>query len=129
MKKHALILAIGLFFNPAIAQQKEVSPLETTFDKLMSEQYKPREPWATVLVTRDGRIIYKKAFGMANLELDAPMQTNSVFKIGSLTKQFTAVAILQLMEQGKLQLQMLNRDDIPARRVIGDKPRDLVLQL
>lgn len=116
MKRHALILVMGLFFNPAIAQQKEVGPLEAQFDKLMSEQYKPHEPGATVLVARDGRIMYKKAFGMANLELDTPMQTNTVFKIGSLTKQFTAVAILQLMEQGKLRLQ----DEIT--RFITDYP-------
>ena len=45
---------------------------------------------------------------MANLELDVPMKPEHVFRIGSITKQFTAIAILQLMEQGKLSLQ----DDI-----------------
>ena len=45
---------------------------------------------------------------MANLELNVPMQPDMVFRIGSITKQFTAIAILQLMEQGKLSLQ----DDI-----------------
>ena len=42
---------------------------------------------------------------MANLELNVPMRVDNVFRIGSITKQFTAVAILQLMEQGKLRLQ------------------------
>jgi CubicO group peptidase (beta-lactamase class C family) len=71
----------------------------------LNEQFKPGEPGATALVARNGQIIYKKAFGMANLELDVPMQPDNIFRIGSITKQFTAVAILQLMEQGKLNLQ------------------------
>ena len=45
---------------------------------------------------------------MANLEYNIPMQVDNIFRIGSITKQFTAVAILQLREQGKLNLQ----DDI-----------------
>lgn len=45
----------------------------------------------------------KKAFGLANLELNVPMQPNNVFEIGSMTKQFTAIAILILLEKGKLQ--------------------------
>ena len=53
---------------------------------------------------------------MANMELNVPMQTNNVFRIGSITKQFTAIAILQLMEQGKLNLQ----DEIT--RFIPDYP-------
>ena len=82
--------------------------LETQIDQILSEQYLAHEPGATALVAIDGKIVYHKAFGMANLELEVPMQTDMVFEIASITKQFTAVAILMLMEQGKLQLE----DDI-----------------
>lgn len=103
--KQTLILAFGLLFNLADAQQKDDKLLTTVFDSLFSEQFKTNEPGATVLVSRNGQIIYKKAFGMANLELNTPMQVDNVFWIASIGKQFTAVAILQLMEQGKLNLQ------------------------
>lgn len=56
------------------------------------------------LVSHKGKAVYKKAFGMANLELNVKLNTNSVFQIGSMTKQFTAVAIILLEEQGKLKV-------------------------
>ncbi|MBX2990120.1 MAG: serine hydrolase [Bacteroidetes bacterium] len=105
MRAVAIVLAFVLTFSLASAQQKDLRQLSNTFDKILSEQFKPHEPGATVLVARDGQIVYKKAFGMANLELHAPMQVDNVFWIASIGKQFTAVAILQLMEQGKLNLQ------------------------
>ncbi|MFD2921966.1 serine hydrolase domain-containing protein [Terrimonas rubra] len=61
-------------------------------------------PGAVFMVAKKGKIVYRKAVGKANLELDVNMQTGNVFQIGSMTKQFTAVAILMLEEQGKLQL-------------------------
>ncbi|MGB3077667.1 MAG: serine hydrolase domain-containing protein, partial [Saprospiraceae bacterium] len=103
--KQTLILAFGLLFNLSYAQQKDDTQLAIYFDKILSEQFRTDEPGATVLVSRNGQIIYKKAFGMAHLELDVPMQVDNVFWVASIGKQFTAVAILQLMEQGKLNLQ------------------------
>lgn len=103
--KHTLILAFGLLFNLTYAQQKDDEQLVTYFDKILTEQFNPDEPGITALVSRNGQIIYKKAFGMANLELNTPMQVDNVFWIASIGKQFTAVAILQLMEQGKINLQ------------------------
>jgi CubicO group peptidase (beta-lactamase class C family) len=100
-----IILTFTFLFNIAFAQQNDDVALAAYFDKILSEQYKSDEPGATVLVSRHGQIIYANAFGMANLETNTPMQTNHVFWIASIGKQFTAVAILQLMEQGKLSLQ------------------------
>ena len=56
------------------------------------------------MVARGGKMLYHNAFGKANLELDADLTTDFVFQIGSMTKQFTAVAILMLEEQGKLRV-------------------------
>ena len=56
-------------------------------------------------MVKDGRTLFRKAYGMANLELGVPLQPDMVFRLGSITKQFTAAAILMLAEEGKLSLQ------------------------
>lgn len=89
---------------------------EKEFDLLLSKKYETSDPGATALVAINGKVIYQKAFGKANLELDVNMSLNNVFEIGSLTKQFTAVSILMLVEQGKLKLD----DDIT--KYIKDYP-------
>jgi len=119
--RQILILAFGLLFNLTYAQQKDDEQLVTYFDKIFSEQFKTDEPGVTALVSRNGQIIYKKAFGMANLELNTPMQVDNVFWIASIGKQFTAVAILQLMEQGKLNLQDEITKFIPDYPTQGNK--------
>lgn len=121
MKKKILILAIGLMFNFTYAQQKEDKELAAYFDKILSEQFKSDEPGAAVLVSRNGQVIFKKAFGMANLELNSTMQADNVFWIASIGKQFTAVAILQLMEQGKLKLEDEITKFIPDYPTQGNK--------
>jgi len=63
-----------------------------------------------VLVAREGRVLYRRGVGMANLELGVPIEPHMVFRLGSITKQFTAVAILMLVEGGKLSLD----DEITA---------------
>ena len=110
-----MLMMTSLSFN-ASSQTLNTKQLTAEFDKMLTEKFKPGETGCAALVAKNGQIIYKKAFGMANLELDVPMQPDMVFRIGSITKQFTAVAILQLMEQGKLSLQ----DDIT--KFIPDYP-------
>ncbi|GAA4274403.1 serine hydrolase [Aquimarina gracilis] len=97
-----IVLAILFVVSPLISFAQN---LEEKFDTLLNEKYKPDGPGATVLISKKGEIIYHKAFGLANMELETPMKTDNVFEIGSITKQFTAVAILMLMEQGKLTIQ------------------------
>lgn len=93
---------ILLFAGPTYGQQK---PLGQQLDKLLAAHFKPEGPGCEVLVARYGQIIYQKAFGLADLELKVPLKSDMVFNLGSITKQFTAVGILQLVEQGKLSLQ------------------------
>ena len=78
--------------------------LEQKIDALASKEYKANEPGVSILVAKDGKPMYQKAFGNASLELNVPMTTENVFEIGSITKQFTAIAILMLEEQGKLKV-------------------------
>ncbi|MFD2562097.1 serine hydrolase [Aquimarina rubra] len=79
--------------------------LEKEIDEIVSSMYTLEEPGISILVAKDGKPLYRKAFGKANLELDVPLKPENVFEIGSITKQFTAVAILMLQEQGKLQIE------------------------
>ncbi len=76
--------------------------LTAQFDSVIDAAYKPAEPGGVVLVARQGNVIYERAFGMMNIELGVPMQKDAVFAIGSMTKQFIAVAVLQQIEKGTL---------------------------
>src|SRR5262249_41252444 len=72
--------------------------------ELLEKTYKPDQPGAAVIVVKDGKVIFRKGYGKANLELGAPIEPDMIFRIGSITKQFTAVSILKLAEEGKLSL-------------------------
>jgi CubicO group peptidase (beta-lactamase class C family) len=71
----------------------------------MSEVYKPGEPGAAIIVRKDGRTVLRKGYGLANLELGVPVAPDMVFRLGSITKQFTAIAVLMLAQEGKIGLQ------------------------
>ncbi len=79
--------------------------LASQIDKLLSDVYKPDGPGAAILVKKQGKVILRKGYGLANLELNVPVEPDMIFRLGSVTKQFTAVAILILAEEGKLSLQ------------------------
>lgn len=80
-------------------------PLAAKIDAVMSAVYKPGQPGAAIIVQKDGRTIIRKGYGMADLELGVPVTPDMVFRLGSITKQFTAVSILSLAQEGKLSLQ------------------------
>lgn len=95
--------------------------LEQQVDAYLKAEYKTGEPGVSFLIAKDGEPIYQKAFGMANLELNVPMTPKNVFEIGSITKQFTAVAILMLEEQGKLKVEDTITKYIPDYPTTGKK--------
>jgi len=73
-------------------------------DELFREFDMGDKPGVVVGVTQNGKTEYSKAFGMANLEYDLPLTLDSVLQVGSVSKQFTAFAILLLSEEGKIDL-------------------------
>jgi CubicO group peptidase (beta-lactamase class C family) len=95
-----MLLSCGL---SAYAQEKAPT-MSRAFDRIIDSLFKPSEPGGVAFIAQKGKVIYERTFGMANLELKVKMQPEFVFQIGSMTKQFTAISILQLMEQGKLDL-------------------------
>ena len=84
-------------------------------EKIFS-RYKPANPGAQLAISRNGNIIFSKAWGMADLEHNAPLTTQSITEAGSVSKQFTAAAILLLEQQGKLSLD----DDV--RKYVPELP-------
>lgn len=100
-------LAILLCLIGSIGFQKTTlaQGLEQQFDALLDTNLLRESPGGTALVVKDRNILYKRAFGLSDLELKARMNPDNVFRIASITKQFTACAIMKLIEQGKLSLQ------------------------
>lgn len=98
-----LVLLLGL--ASPLAAQTAPAAATAAFDKVLKESYAPDQPGAAVIVVKDGRTVFRKALGMADMELGVPLQPDMVFRLGSITKQFTAVSILILAEEGKLSLQ------------------------
>jgi len=84
------------------------APLAERLNAALKPMFKADAPGATVIVTKDGVPVFRKGFGLADPDKGVPLQPEMQLRIGSITKQFTAVAILMLAEQGKLSLQ----DDI-----------------
>lgn len=72
-----------------------------------------RIPGVALAVVRDGQVIKSSAYGFANLELKAAATPETVFELGSITKQFTATGIMMLAEEGKLRLDDKIRDRLP----------------
>jgi D-alanyl-D-alanine carboxypeptidase len=91
-------------FAVAIAVTPDPSPSPASLEAIVDAAYPTDAPGAAVIVVRDGKVLYRGARGLANLELGVPLKPESVFRIGSVTKQFTAAAILLLAEQKKLAL-------------------------
>ena len=112
---HNAILIASLLITSFGFSQNYASQI----DSIVSLAYGDNEPGITILVAKNGKAIYSKAFGKSNLELNTPMQLNNVFQIGSITKQFTAVSILMLAEQGKLNIKDKIGKYIPEYAEIG----------
>jgi len=79
-------------------------------------RYKPNNPGTQLAISRNGNVIFSKAWGMADLEHTIPLTTESILEAGSVSKQFTAAAILLLEQQGKLSLD----DDV--KKYIPEMP-------
>lgn len=73
-------------------------------DELLSTWNQKADPGMAVMLIRDGKIAYRKTFGIANLGDHSPIKPDTQFLISSITKQFTAMAIMILVEDGKLRL-------------------------
>ena len=82
-------------------------------DKLFAPWDKPDAPGCALAIIKDGEILYKRGYGMANLELNIPISPQTVFYIGSVSKQFVALCVAMLEKQGKLSFDDDIREYVP----------------
>jgi CubicO group peptidase (beta-lactamase class C family) len=112
--KHRLTQILFLFVTISSSLALHAQKLETQIDSLVLKDFHDKSGTGGVfMVAHQGKIIYQKGFGKANLELGVDMTPDYVFQLGSMTKQFTAVAILMLEEQGKLKVSDPISNHIP----------------
>lgn len=106
MKLH---IALILIFYISLAYPQKLSKQEENYiDSVMNSNFPVSEPGAVILISKKGLPIFKKAYGLANMELGIKNKPEYLFNIGSMSKQFTALCILKLVQDGKLSLE----DDI-----------------
>jgi CubicO group peptidase (beta-lactamase class C family) len=108
----SVVLVSVLFLTSAIAQQET----EARVDQVFAAYNKQDSPGCALGVIRNGDFLYRRAYGMASLELGVPLSPSSVFYMGSVSKQFTAASIVLAAEQGFLSLD----DDV--RKYIPELP-------
>jgi len=111
---HAKRLALALVFasGAATAQNGEAAKMDAVV-----KAYAGKTGFmGSVLVAKGGAVLFEKSYGMADLEWDVPNTPDAKFRLGSITKQFTATAILQLQEHGKLSV------DDPITKYVDGAP-------
>ena len=103
-------MKLGILAGTAVAltMAAPASALPADFkakaDALLEQSYPADGPGAAVIVTDDGRIVYEAGRGLADVESKRPIRPDTVFRMGSITKQFSAAIVLQLAAEGKLSL-------------------------
>ena len=109
-KIHFFILVLAIFF---VSSFNFPQSKEKLIDELIQKYYNYHQFNGSVLVADKGKIIFEKGYGFANLEWQIPNMPDTKFKIGSITKQFTSMLIMQLVEEGKLKLDEKVSEIIP----------------
>lgn len=103
----------------ALVAHPERNEIGAKVDSLFAEWDKPGSPGAAMAVVQDGKVLYTNAYGTANLELDVPITSQTVFYIGSVGKQLTAFAVALLADEGKLSLDHDIRTYLPELHDFG----------
>jgi CubicO group peptidase (beta-lactamase class C family) len=100
-------LLLGFLFLAAAAASGADVPSDASerIDALLAATSGQKLPGAVVVVLKDGAVVHSKAYGLANLETGLPNSTRTRFRLGSVSKTFTALLVLQLVEQGRLHLE------------------------
>jgi CubicO group peptidase (beta-lactamase class C family) len=110
------LLVCGTPAGALRAQATDRAAVVARVDSIVRNAVTPLAPGYSVAVVRGRDTVLWKGYGSANLELSVPASVNTVYRIGSITKQFTAAAVLQLVEQSKLHL------DDPVARHLPNAP-------
>ena len=115
----SFIVALFLLIGIQLSAQITFSPDTAAKIEQVLNRYKSINPGIQVSISRNGALLFSKAYGMADLEHNVPLTTSSVIEAGSVSKQFTAAAVLLLEQQGKLSLEDDIRKFIPEIKNYG----------
>src|SRR5258707_3226176 len=115
MKILIAILILGMTATGLAAARTD------SVDRLFAQFARPDTPGCAVGIYQTGQIVYKKAYGMADLERDVPLAADSVFDVGSIAKQFTAARVVLIGQQGKLKLTDSVRKYVPELPAYYDR--------
>jgi len=107
-----LFVALLLLCQSTLMAQDKAAKIQ----EVLTLAHKYRQFNGSALVAENGKIIYKGAFGMANMEWSIPNTPDTKFRLGSITKQFTSTLVMQLVEQGKIKLDGKLSDYLPDYR-------------
>ena len=110
----AALALLCLVAGQALAQAQ--GDKAAKIDELMRTYAGYRQFNGAVLVADGGRVVFKKGYGLANMEWNIPVETDTKFRLGSITKQFTAMLVLQLVQEGKVKLDGRVTDYLPDYR-------------
>jgi CubicO group peptidase (beta-lactamase class C family) len=105
--KRIVLAVLAVFFAcdlgiAADSGSQETTRLAKKVDAVFAKWDTTMSPGCAVAIIRDGKVIYKRGYGMANLDHDVPIRTDSVFHVASMSKQFTAAAIILLEQERRL---------------------------
>jgi CubicO group peptidase (beta-lactamase class C family) len=98
------VLFVCLLFTCAALALSQSSLDSAVADYVKAEMERQHIPGLALLVTRDGKVVRSEGFGLANVELQVPVKPETIFQSGSVGKQFTATAVMMLVEAGKIGL-------------------------
>ena len=109
--------AIVLWLAPfVLVATSAVTHADATDDYVRTEMAKKKIPGLSVAVMRDGRVVKEAAYGVASVELGAPVTLDTVYMLASMTKIFTAAAVMQLVQEGRISL------DEPVTQILTQLP-------
>jgi CubicO group peptidase (beta-lactamase class C family) len=112
----------GMFLTACVAKAQTLPPdVAKQVDKVFEKWDKPDSPGCALGIYKDGQIVYKRGYGMADLNDDVPITPATVFHVASMSKQFTAASIVLLAQQGKLSLDDDVRKYIPELPDFGER--------
>jgi len=117
----ALLLLFSLFSGQAAAPAQTPAIPAAQVDKLFERWDKTTSPGGALAVMKDGRVVYKRGYGIADLDHDVTITPATVFHVASVSKQFTAAAVLLLEQDGKLSVDDDIRKFIPEMPDFGAK--------
>lgn len=115
-----LVVLLTFFLSTFTSAQDSIQPVDASADPVdayvHAEMQKRQIPGLALLIVRDGKIVRAQGYGFSNVELKVPVRPETIFQSGSMGKQFTASAVMMLVEQGKLSL------DDPLTKFFPDAP-------